>query len=102
MTPSPDPANITTLALLQAIHDHQRTYDASTGWDRINLSTPWRTLCAAYPQNVVDAAYAREASRGHLEFAACATKCDLCLLNGTPVRLTDKGRAKLVELAAGA
>ncbi|WP_406425699.1 hypothetical protein [Streptomyces sp. NBC_00842] len=100
MTPSPEPADITTLTLLQAIHDHQRTYDASTGWDRIKLLTPWRTLCTIYPEKVVDIAYTREVSCGHLEYGACACpiKCDLCLLNGTPARLTDKGLARLAEL----
>ncbi|MFG2676998.1 hypothetical protein [Streptomyces sp. NPDC048445] len=94
--------DITTLTLLEAIRDHQRAFGASTGWARIKLPTPWRTLCATYPQTVVDAAYAREVSYGHLEFAAhaCPTKCDLCLLNGTPVWLTDKGLARLHAHAA--
>ncbi|MFF2411786.1 hypothetical protein [Streptomyces sp. NPDC058092] len=104
MSPSPEPADITPLTLLQAIHDHQRNYDASTGWDRIKLHTPWRTLCTVYPENVVDAAYTRESSRGYLARAACAcpTKCDLCFLNGVSAWLTDKGHAKLTELKARA
>lgn len=95
---------ITTLTLLQVVHDHQKTFDASTGWDRIKLHTPWQILCAVYPAEVVDAAYTREASCGHLEYGACScsTKCDLCLLKGAPARLTDKGLARLAELRSAA
>lgn len=96
--------DITTLTLLQAIHDHQRAFDRATGWARVNLLTPWQTLCTTHPQDVVDAAYAREVSYGNLEYAACAcpTKCDLCLLKGAPTRLTDKGLARLHAQAAEA
>ncbi|MCX4606795.1 hypothetical protein OG402_40940 [Streptomyces anulatus] len=96
MSPSP----ITTLALLSAIHDHQKAYNASTGWARTKLLTPWRILSAVYSEEIVDAAYAREANYGHLERAtcSCAPTCDLCLLYGVTAWLTDKGAARLAEL----
>lgn len=102
MSPSPDPADITTRAILQAVHDYQRAFDASTGWDRISLRTPWQILCDVYPEEVVDAAYAREAISGHLEYGycGCSTKCDLCVRTGPPARLTDKGLARFRAQAA--
>lgn len=98
--PAPKHSDITTLALLAAIDDHQKAFDASTGWARIELPTPWRTLCTVYPEKVVDAAYAREADCGHLDYGTCAclTKCDLCRSNGVPTRLTVEGLARLTEL----
>lgn len=101
--PEQPETDITTRAILQALHDHQRAFDASTGWARISLRTPWKILCDVYPEQVVDAAYAREASAGHLEYGycGCPTKCDLCVDQGPPARLTDKGDAKLAELKAG-
>ncbi|MFJ1827435.1 hypothetical protein [Streptomyces sp. NPDC088178] len=100
MSPSPEPAGITTRTILQAVYDYQRTFDASTGWARIELLTPWQTLCAAYPEEVVDAAYTREASSGHLNYGycGCPSKCDLCVHKGPPARLTDEGHAKLTNL----
>ncbi|MEV5129228.1 hypothetical protein AB0K87_01695 [Streptomyces sp. NPDC053705] len=91
---------ITTLNLLQALHDHQRAFDASTGWDRISLRTPWQILRDVYSEETVAAAYTREASSGHLEHGpiSCSTNCDLCALKGPPVRLTDRGLAQLAEL----
>ena len=95
--------DITTLNLLQAIHDHQRAFDASTGWARISLRTPWQILRDVYPEEAVDAAYAREASSGNLEYGTCgcSTNCGLCARTGPPTRLTDQGRTKLIELKAG-
>jgi hypothetical protein len=102
MSPSPEPADITTRALLQALHDHQRAFDASTGWARISLRTPWQILCDVYPEGVVDAAYTREADSGHLTYGACgcSPRCDLCARKGPPARLTDKGLARLRAQAA--
>lgn len=104
MDPSPLSADITSLALLEAVHDYNRALDASTGWARINLRTPWQTLCAAHPEQSVGAAYAREASAGHLDYryCECPTTCELCADKGPPARLTDKGHARLTELKAGA
>ncbi|MEU5660124.1 hypothetical protein ABZ802_31575 [Streptomyces sp. NPDC047737] len=95
-------ADISTLALLQAVHDYQAAFDASTGWARIELLTPWQTLCAAYPEEAVAAAYAREASSGHLDYGycACPTTCDLCARQGPPARLTDDGLTRLRTQAA--
>ena len=104
MAPSLEPNGITTRAVLQAVQDYQRAFDASTGWARINLPTSWQTLCATYPEQAVGAAYAREASAGHLDYGycGCPTKCDPCANQGPPARLTDKGRAELIELKEGA
>lgn len=104
MTPSPDPADITTLALLQAVHDHQRAFDTSTGWARISLLTPWQILRDVYPEEAVDAAYTREADSGHLTYGTCdcSPTCDLCARKGPPARLTSVGHAKLADLKAGA
>lgn len=101
---NPSPSGITTVALLQAIDDHQRAFDASTGWARISLRTPWQILRDVYPEEVVDAAYAREASSGSLECESCGCSphCDLCARTGPPTRITDKGLAVLAELKAGA
>ncbi len=100
MSPPPEPTNITTLAILQAVHDYQQAFDASTGWARINLRTPWQILRDVYPEKVVAAAYAREASSGRLDYGYCdcRTKCDLCIKQGPPARLTDEGHAKLTDL----
>lgn len=100
--PRPKLSDITTLALLTAIEDHQRAFKASTGWASIRMLTPWRTLSTVYPEKVVAAAYTREATRGHLEYGACPClrKCDLCLRNGKAAWLTDEGLTKLAELRA--
>ncbi|MFE1515844.1 hypothetical protein ACFW9I_03245 [[Kitasatospora] papulosa] len=93
---------VTTLDILQALHNYQQAFDASTGWAQIRLVTPWRNLCNTYSQSVADNVYAREAASGHLVYAACACpgKCSPCFINGTPVRLTDKGMALLRSRAA--
>lgn len=104
MSPSPEPAGITTLTVLQAVHAYQQDFDASTGWARVNLLTSWQTLRAVYPEHVVEAAYNREASSGLLEYGhcPCPIKCDLCDRQGPPTRLTDKGLALLAELRSAA
>jgi len=88
---------ITTLNLLQALHDHQRAFDASTGWDRISLRTPWQILRDVYSEEAVAAAYTREASAGHLGYGTCfcSPKCGPCVRKGPPTRLTSKGLALL-------
>lgn len=85
--PRPKRADITTLALLQAIHDH-RSRPIPPGKHSWDVPGPWWTLCTVYPENVVNAAYIREDDRGHLE-------CGVSLRTSW---LTDKGRARLVEL----
>ncbi|WP_037825072.1 MULTISPECIES: hypothetical protein [unclassified Streptomyces] len=85
--PRPKRADITTLALLQAIHDH-RTRPVPPGKYRWEIPGAWWTLCTVYPEKVVTAAYEREDDRGHLE-------CGVSLRTSW---LTDKGRARLVEL----
>lgn len=104
MTTPPEPDGIATLAVLQAVHDYQVAYDASTGWARIDLPTAWLQLRTANPERAVEAAYAREASSGHLQYGncRCPIKCDLCVRQGPPARLTDKGAARLAELRSAA
>ncbi|MFW3477427.1 hypothetical protein [Streptomyces microflavus] len=51
----------------------------------------WWTLCTVYPENVVNAAYAREDDRGHLD-------CGVSLRTSW---LTDKGAACLAALQGG-
>ncbi|MFJ2279271.1 hypothetical protein ACIOEZ_34545 [Streptomyces sp. NPDC087866] len=102
MTTPPGPGSIATLAVLQAVHDYQEAYDASTGQARIDLPTAWLQLCTAYPETAVEAAYAREASNGHLTHGHCPATCELCVRQGPPTRLTDKGLACLAELRSAA
>ncbi|MFF6931533.1 hypothetical protein [Streptomyces californicus] len=85
--PRPKRADITTLALLQAIHDHA-TRPVPLGKYRWEIPGAWWTLCTVYPEKVVTAAYVREDDRGHLE-------CGVSLRTSW---LTDEGRARLVEL----
>lgn len=102
MSEKPETA-ITSVALLQAVYDHQRAFDTSTGWARISLRTPWQILRDVYPEEVVDAAYTREASLGNLEYGTCGCSphCDLCARTGPPTRITEQGHANLIELKAG-
>ncbi|MCX4606796.1 hypothetical protein OG402_40945 [Streptomyces anulatus] len=88
--PSPKRADITTRALLQAIHDH-RGRPVTPGTYRGALLGAWWTLCIVYPEKVVTAAYEREDDRGHLE-------CGVSLRTSW---LTDKGAARLAELQGG-
>ncbi|MEU1327199.1 hypothetical protein [Streptomyces microflavus] len=88
--PAPKRADITTLALLQAIHDH-RGRPVTPGDYRGALLGAWWTLCTVYPENVVNAAYVREDDRGHLD-------CGVSLRTSW---LTDKGAARLAELQGG-
>ncbi|WP_399554232.1 hypothetical protein OG582_40620 (plasmid) [Streptomyces anulatus] len=88
--PAPKRADITTLALLQAIHDH-RTRPVPPGKYRWEMPGAWWTLCTVYPEKVVTAAYVREDDRGYLE-------CGVSLRTSW---LTDKGAARLAELQGG-
>ncbi|MDX3343431.1 hypothetical protein PV409_36340 [Streptomyces sp. ME02-6979.5a] len=85
--PPPKRSDITTRAVLQAIHDH-RGRPRTPGTYRGALLGAWWTLCTVYPEKVVTAAYEREDDRGYLE-------CGVSLRTSW---LTDKGRARLVEL----
>lgn len=91
-TPPPPPkrSDITTLALLQAIHDH-RTRPVPPGKYRWEMPGAWWTLCTVYPEKVVTAAYEREDDRGYLD-------CGVSLRTSW---LTDKGAARLAALQGG-
>lgn len=91
-TPPPRPkrSDITTRALLQAIHDHA-TRPVPPGKYRWELPGAWWTLCTVYPEKVVTAAYIREDDRGHLD-------CGVSLRTSW---LTDKGHAELARLKEG-
>ncbi|MET9055240.1 hypothetical protein ABZW50_29245 [Streptomyces bacillaris] len=80
-------ADITTHALLQAIHDH-RTRPVPPGKYRWEIPGAWWALCTVYPEKVVTAAYVREDDRGHLE-------CGVSLRTSW---LTEKGATRLEEL----